>query len=97
MTIVLLMQLHQTSAKRRTSFLYSLICEPLIWLVGLGRWVEWTPAEEVVFRDTIGGRLKHIVSRMNLETDMGISYQDTRYIIRKLSYLRVQCRDHLLL
>jgi hypothetical protein len=65
-TVVLLVQLYQTSAKRGTPLLHSLICEPLVWIPALGRGVIRTPSEAVVLGLAVGGRFEHVMGREDL-------------------------------
>jgi hypothetical protein len=67
MAVVLMVQLNQTGTEIRSLLLNLLVREPLVWVEGLGGGIVCAPAEAVVLRLAVGGRLEHIVGSDDLE------------------------------
>lgn len=64
--VVLVVQLYKTGTEGGAPLLHGLICEPLVWVPGLGRGVIRTPTEAVILGLAIGGRLEHVMGRRDL-------------------------------
>ena len=97
MAVVLDMQLHKTSTKCRTPLLYSLICEPLVLIEGLGCGVKRAPAEAVILRLAVGGRFKHVMGGHNLGRSVTLTIRLACFRSQAVvAYLRIQCLQQLL-